>query len=250
MISYHLESRNLIAFEAVSPILEVQGGEWEYDIVTFWEAYRAVFHMPLRDLRCGSHIHVAPGKDKKFHLSSLKKMAYGIVFYEELVIELLCLNRANNPYCKPNTEKSGQLKRCGNDIFKVASLIKSAATREALKDIMQDGRYVLWNFENIVSNKSGTIEFRGGRGLRGEFRTKRWITFAVCFLHIVKESNIIDRPGTKDLTAWTAQALYSAVKAEAAKLGMNQHLPAKYTDFNESGSNFASADQGVNAAAR
>lgn len=164
-------------------------------------------------------------------------MAYGIVFYEELVVKVLLPNRANNPWCLPNTQKSDQLKRCGNNIASIASLIKSAANRVSLRDIMQDNRYVLWNFGNIVYDKSGTIEFRGGRGLRGEFRTKRWITFAVCFLRIVKESNIIDQPGTSALPTWSPQALYAAVKAEAVKLGMNKHLPADYTDFNESGPN-------------
>lgn len=48
---------------------------------------------------------------------------------------------------------------------------------------MQGNRYVLWNFDNVAQDKSGTIEFRGGRFLRGEVRTKRWMAFTVAFIH-------------------------------------------------------------------
>ena len=47
---------------------------------------------------------------------------------------------------------------------------------------MQDSRYVLWNFENILPGKSAMIEFWGGRCFRGGVRTKRWIAFTVTFI--------------------------------------------------------------------
>lgn len=48
-------------------------------------------------------------------------------------------------------------------------------------------RLITWNFLNTVQGhegnfKSGTVEFRGGRHLRGKIRTKRWIAFAVAFI--------------------------------------------------------------------
>lgn len=40
---------------------------------------------------------------------------------------------------------------------------------------------------------SGTIEFRGGRHLRGPNRTFWWITFAVCFVSLALRQNLLER---------------------------------------------------------
>lgn len=51
---------------------------------------------------------------------------------------------------------------------------------------MQGDRYVLWNFENISKPGGiGTIEFRGGRGMRGVIKTRWWIAFVVGFVHLL-----------------------------------------------------------------
>jgi hypothetical protein len=222
-----------VAIEAVSPILRVRG-DWEDEIDTFWSAMRAVFHMPERSPKCGSHVHISPGQGKRFKLSTLKKMAYGIVLYEPLAMQLLMANRTNNQYCQPNSRNSAPLARCAGNRAAMARLIQSAATPEALRGVMQNNRYVLWNFDNIAAGKSGTVEFRGGRCLRGEVRTKRWIAFAVCFLCAMVDMNDIENPNGTKLTAWTTQALYEKIKSEAAKLSMDGFLPDKFTVLNES----------------
>ncbi|KAH8718860.1 hypothetical protein HC256_003488 [Beauveria bassiana] len=223
-----------IALEAVSPIFEVRRN-WDTDIDTFWAAMRAVFHMPDRNTRCGSHVHIAPGCGKHFRLDTLKKMAFGIVVFEPLVLQMLPEYRADNPYCQPNTRNSERLSACRGNKAQIAELISTASTCIALRGIMQKNRYVIWNFDNTLPNKSGTIEFRGGRMLRGEIRTKRWITFAICFLRAVVEINDILRSG-HGLPSWTPQALYDKVKEEARKLSLDRHLPASYLVLNESSS--------------
>lgn len=141
--------------------------------------------MPERSRLCGSHIHVSRGSNHRFSLSQLKTIAYGIVVYEQLIIMFLMANRTSNTYCQPNTQNSPRLRATGGSHTAIAQLIKGASDTTALKRIMQDSRYVLWNFDNIVPGKSGTIEFRGGRCLRGEVRTKRWIAFTVSFIEAV-----------------------------------------------------------------
>lgn len=98
---------------------------------------------------------------------------------------LFMANRVGNTYCKPNTVNSSQLRPVVSNNTAIANLIKGAANKTSLKKIIQDNRYVLWNFENILPRKSGTIERRGGRCLRGEVRTKRWIAFTIPFIHAV-----------------------------------------------------------------
>lgn len=46
----------------------------------------------------------------------------------------------------------------------------------------EDSRYVLWNFENVLPGKSGTVEFRDGRAMRGLNRTRWVIAFVVGFI--------------------------------------------------------------------
>ncbi|KAI3332879.1 putative amidoligase enzyme-domain-containing protein [Ustulina deusta] len=222
----------LIPMEAVSPILSCRRN-WEDEIDTFWAAMRAVFHMPERSPRCGSHVHLSRGRGRAFSLSQLKTIAYGIAIYEPLIASLLMTNRANNDYCKLNTQNSPQLRQCGLNGPAIARLINSATNAEMLKDIMQSDRYVLWNFENIVPERSGTIEFRGGRCLRGEIRTKRWIAFTIAIVHAFLSMNDLKHPEYVSITSWSPEALYEAVKKCSGQLSMGNLIPDDYRVLNE-----------------
>lgn len=224
---------NLIPMEAVSPVLR-RKGNWEGEIDTFWNAMRAVFHMPERSSKCGSHIHISRGRGETFTLSQLKKIAYGVVLYEPLIFSLLMANRTNNQYCLPNSQNSLHLMACSGNWAETASLIKGAISPAALKAVMQENRYVLWNFENILPNKSGTVEFRGGRCLRGEVRTKRWIAFTISIVHALQTMDDISRPGTHSLAAWTPEALYDVIKKHVTQMSMRELLPGDYRVLNES----------------
>ncbi|KAI0420541.1 putative amidoligase enzyme-domain-containing protein [Xylaria grammica] len=224
--------QDLIPMEAVSPVLSCRLN-WEDEIDLFWAAMRAVFHMPERSPRCGSHIHMSRGLGKMFTLSQLKSIAYGIVIYEPLVVSLLMSNRVNNKYCKLNTVDSSRLRHCGSNSRAVARLIKSATDTEMLRDIMQDSRYVLWNFGNIVPGRSGTIEFRGGRCLRGEVRTKRWIAFTLAIVHAFLSMDDIKHPDRFSITTWSPEGLYEAVKKSARQLSVRNLLPSDYEVLNE-----------------
>ncbi|KAI0440169.1 putative amidoligase enzyme-domain-containing protein [Xylaria telfairii] len=223
---------NLIPMEAVSPVLSCREN-WEGQIDLFWAAMRAVFHMPERSSRCGSHIHLSRGSGKTFSLSQLKSIAYGIVIYEPLIVSLLMSNRVNNDYCKLNTVDSPQLMQCGTNRRAVAKLIKSATDTETLKNIMQNSRYVLWNFANIVPGRSGTIEFRGGRCLRGEVRTKRWIAFTLAIVHAFLTMDDIKHPETVSIESWSPEGLYEAIKKSARQLSVRDLLPSDYEVLNE-----------------
>ncbi|KAI2638790.1 putative amidoligase enzyme-domain-containing protein [Hypomontagnella submonticulosa] len=182
----------LIPLEAVSPILYTQS-HWEPKINVFWSALGEVFQTPESSSRCGSHIHISGYPYRQFTLPQLQQIAFGIVFFEPLVIQLLPENRKGNKYCEPNTQHSFQLlSNYGDhdDLPKVWYHIGYTYDKKALRDYMQSywntkkDRYVLWNFDNVVPYGSGSIEFRGGPGLRGPTKTKRWISFVIAFIHL------------------------------------------------------------------
>ncbi|KAI7768411.1 hypothetical protein LZL87_012495 [Fusarium oxysporum] len=207
---------------------------WGHEIDVFWTAMRVVFHMPDPSLLCGSHIHASKGLNQTFSLPQVKKIAFGVVYYENLILQLLMRERANNRYCKQNTLNSTQLMRCNGNYNAIAELIKSAKSTTALKNIMQNDRYVLWNFDNIVPGSSGTIEFSGGRCLRGEIRTKRWIAFTIALIQALLNTNNIANPNVSTLESWTPEGLYTMIKKAASQLSLRNSLPEDWKVLNES----------------
>jgi hypothetical protein len=177
-----------VPFEAVSPRLKTSEG-WEQDIDAFWSAMRAVFHMPRRLSRCGSHVHVSPGRGE-FRLEELQAIAFAVVFYNDQVQQILPESRRNHPFCVRNNTTAGLR---GKTIGQVATAVNAVQNKKDLVKVVQglkkQDRAVLWNFQNVArmpynTNEMliNTVEFRGGRCLRGPVRTKRWIAFAVSFI--------------------------------------------------------------------
>ncbi|KAI1762456.1 hypothetical protein GGR53DRAFT_419282 [Hypoxylon sp. FL1150] len=242
---------NQIAFEAVSPIFNTNRN-WNDDIDAFWNAMAAVFHQPTQSIKCGSHVHVSPGLAPlmreysnnralvagsslggHYSLDELKVIAFGIIVYEPLVLQLLPESRRDNIYCRPNTTSSTRLGACSN-LRKVGDIISSARNTVQLKDIMQEERRVLWNFENTLPGKSGTIEFRGGRGLRGRNRTKWWIAFAVSFIHFVLELDDFKwRKTYRDEWRPTVEFFYENIRWTAKSIGMQSYLPPDHRSLKE-----------------
>lgn len=180
----------------MSPVLSTSD-RWRSSIDDFWDAWRLVFYVPQPSNLCGSHVHVSPSPAESFSLSQLRRVAYGVVFYEPFVQQLLPVSRRTSPYCKPNTKHSDALRRimlsshcteCG--LAEVWEQILDSNDRESLRDLMQhsstnqDDRRVLWNFDNVFMWCSGTVEFRGGHSLMFQSDTKMWISLAVAFVHL------------------------------------------------------------------
>ncbi|KAI1780348.1 putative amidoligase enzyme-domain-containing protein [Hypoxylon cercidicola] len=218
-----------IPLEAVSPILRTES-DWAEEIDLFWTAWQRVFHMPIRSKRCGAHIHISPCPDKEFTMEQLRNIAFGVVFYEPLVEELLPKNRRNNQYCVLNTRHSSKLLLHyydESDLFTVWELIQDIEYRDDLRDFMQEkagdrnDRYVLWNFSNIWAG-SGTVEFRGGRGLRGPVRTKRWISFVISFIDMC-----IDQ-GFGGFRRPTIEQFWGEILSSAEINGVRHMLPSNW----------------------
>ena len=174
--------------EAVSPKLQTNK-KWEDEIDAFWSAMRAVFHMPRRSSRCGSHVHVSPDRGY-FHLRELQAIAFAVIWYDREVQQILHRSRRGFDHCRQNIVHSRELQnktpnaiaRKINNVFHEADLVK------IIQGWGKDDRRTLWNFQNVTQKPgssrpcTGSLEFRGGRCLRGPVRTKRWIAFAVAFV--------------------------------------------------------------------
>ena len=166
---------------------------WEEHIKLFWEAMSKVFKPVEKDISCGSHIHVAP-IGRRWTLDELKKIAFAVCIYETYVCAVLPSERRNNQHCERNSKIGTRMgntlrQRTSASLRTIANEIKAKANANDLCAYMQasiDNRKVLWNFQNTLNRPgyttSGTVEFRGGRHLRGKVRTLRWITFAIAFI--------------------------------------------------------------------
>lgn len=186
----------IVPLEVVSPILSTRH-RWADDIDTFWTACRTVFYRPERSQLCGSHIHVSLGRQRKFDLHKLRALAFGVLYYERAVYSLLPSCRQTNRYCQLNSERSEALRALenffgsdGQATWAARAGIQEIDNLQELRDFMQKSpnpetdRHVLWNFDNILPGRSGTVEFRGGEGLEDPVRTKTWIAFVVAFVHL------------------------------------------------------------------
>ncbi|EPE08056.1 swim zinc finger domain protein [Ophiostoma piceae UAMH 11346] len=225
------DAARLVAIEAVSPILSTSE-DWQREIDKFWEGFHAVFHTPTPSPLCGSHYHISRGRNTSFTLGELKTIAFGVVLFESQLTKILVQQRRTNQYCTPNTASSAALKRAvSHSVGYLAATINSVRDTTSLCRLMQANRYVLWNFANIVPGKSGTIEFRGGRCLRGKFRTRAWVAFTVSFIHwLLKTNHIANLDRSWD---GSVSGLYANVQNAAQQLGLNDELPPYYTNLNE-----------------
>ena len=224
------DKSTLVPVEAVSPVLKTMS-LWENEIHGFWQSYADVFAKPEHSVYCGSHVHVARGRHAAFTLAELKTIAFGIAVYEDIIGEILVAERRGNPYCRPNTAVSGVLGVYRGHWRLLAKELNGLASIQSLCLFMQkDSRYVLWNFQNTLPGKSGTIEFRGGPCLRGPVRTSAWMAFTVGLVHWILAKKHIHNPDS--FAHYTAAQLYAEVRGKAKALAIGWDLPPRYTQLN------------------
>ncbi|KAK4213460.1 swim zinc finger domain-containing protein [Rhypophila decipiens] len=236
---FDLEHRSLEY--SVSPILNT-ANPWEREIDSFWDAYHMVFLMPEPSNLCGSHVHVSPSPTRWFTITELQSIAFGTIYYEDLILELLPPSRRGNKYCVPNTCHARALRSLdGRGLAYVWEMIKIQTDEQSLRDFMQDPggeeprnpRYVLWNFDNILS--SGSVEFRGGRGLRGPVRTKRWAAFVVAFVHFCLMQDFHCWPSWPQyrFTVPDMQQFWTGIRNAARDISVNDSLPSDWQAMSE-----------------
>jgi hypothetical protein len=138
----------------------------------------------------------------------------------------------DHEYCRRNSVSSSRLKayRLQQDGWhRLISVIRSSGKAE-IRNLMETVRRVLWNFDNAVSG-TGTVEFRGGRYLRGSVRTKRRIAFAIAYVHLFV-TQAICRIGHLPHVGSTRD-VYIKIRKSAQQLNLGKHLPQDYTMLNE-----------------
>ena len=128
-------------------------------------------------------------------MEQLQAIAYAVLTQECYIREILPEERRNNTYCRYNSQYGKHTWTPHNESLNDAALQRQIRTEiSAIRDarslclyMQNNEKRVVWNFRNTVrwsreEIEKGTIEFRGGRHLRGGAMTKRWITFAVTFI--------------------------------------------------------------------
>ncbi|KAJ5418404.1 amidoligase enzyme-domain-containing protein [Penicillium crustosum] len=206
-----------IPIEAVSPVLSTVA-DWQTEINLFWTSWDRVFEMPRRSAKCGSHIHYRLLREQSERHAPLP--------------------RRNNTYCQNNWETSlvGSMYKSGSkkDVRQTMERIWKIKNEEELKRFMQEDRRVMWNFEHTVPGArfTGTVEFRGGRGLRGPNRTKWWIAFVVSFIQLSISSNQFPykSPSNRPQTDY----FWQKIERYARTIQVAGDLPPDWRDLNES----------------
>jgi hypothetical protein len=128
---------------------------------------------------------VTPAPSGRFSLDQLKHIAFTLLLNEHAIHKTLTRERQDNRFCKINSKASPRLSGRHVSVSELRHLITAQSNAEHLCQLMQgNDRQVLWNFQNTRPQGSGTIEFRGGRHMRGPHRALRFIAFAVSVIYM------------------------------------------------------------------
>ncbi|KAG6007352.1 hypothetical protein E4U21_006056 [Claviceps maximensis] len=237
--------RPYVCMEVVSPRLDTTLHVSRI-LSDFWEAMRVHFE-PQRDFSCGGHVHVTPVSPKnKFKFSSLRKLAFAAVVYEDFVSSILPPARRDNQFCKPNSQSQDSRLyetllwgKSTSSLKQVAAEIQALLSERDLYAYMQGNRYVLWNFQNIFPHRktgrcTGTVEFRGGNQFLNTKGILSWVAFVLGFITLALKENLL-----KHFSQYThpsepeyqerLQKWWTKIKTAAKKSKMSRHLPDDYT---------------------
>ena len=174
-------------------------------------------------------------------------MAYFVATTETWVEQILPPERLNNLYALSNSSRiNEQWSTFGHswtshrrELTDICDKLREANDPQKLCWVMQrDSRYCLWNFQNTIPPKKGTIEFRGGRQVRGKVMTIRWTVFAIVFIALAIEK-VERRIVTMIISNWkqnhynlrttynNINAWWADLKAQAVHLGLQNWLPQR-----------------------
>jgi hypothetical protein len=233
---------SFICMEIVSPVMKTNK-EPSAVLSEFWEAINVGFTVQ-RERSCGGHVHITPSNStKRFTITDLRAVAFATVVYEDCVYSILPPSRKLSRYCNPNTLQDSHLRQtCVGGLspqaFRdVGSVLNLLPTANELYAYMQSTRYVLWNFQHVLSNSSGTVEFRGGSQFRNTNGTLRWIAFVVAFINLALSENLVQSnnvtyvsPLSSSYTAHVNE-WWKKIRQSAKQLKMKQHLPKDWKEM-------------------
>ncbi|OQO07837.1 hypothetical protein B0A48_06628 [Cryoendolithus antarcticus] len=240
------------------------GRTWQEQIEYFWMAQSAIFHIPESSTTCGTHVHITPGPAREWSLDQVKRIAIGIIRYKDQIQRLLPAHRRStssydsnstfssvfedgsapgqrhaNKYLRRNSDSTEDIR----EVFRrpsparafnlsrparVAALayeMNRMADMAAIVGVIQDDRRALWNFANLLQDKK-TIEFRGGRGLRGPQRTKWCIAFVVGFVDFLMsmDADTHDEPADANVKWLYAGIRWRAHENRCRDLSLNHEM--------------------------
>ncbi|EGX46531.1 hypothetical protein AOL_s00109g103 [Orbilia oligospora ATCC 24927] len=158
--------------ESVSPVRNFNAGEWRVEKKKSRSIMKTMFEVK-KNRSCGSHIHVAPWRDK-FTLKQAKTIAFACCYYDPYIISFMPEERRDHRYCQRNSKVSPKMSLPfeNGDMAAIAKDTRKLSSTESLIDYMQgestESRYFLWNFQPLANPRTGTIEFRGGRHARAK----------------------------------------------------------------------------------
>jgi hypothetical protein len=170
------------------------------------EAFNQNYEMQVNK-SCGMHVHISPISGE-WDLSSLKKLSYCILWFEE-ALEMLYpddrrqtaqwgkANYALNPRFQKKTSYGGsilgekQVKKDLSDCLDliairtdIASLVHllNPPSRTATNPSNEPDRYYAWNFTNLLEGETGTVEFRRPPSKTESKDCEPWVWLSVAFV--------------------------------------------------------------------
>lgn len=176
---------NIVAMEIVSPIFPYEHGAWRRAVCSILSSLSNEVVLQVNE-SCGLHVHISPDGKALWTLRDLKHLSRAILYFEPAIERLVPPHRRQNIWARSNYYDNPKLHGKGDS--EVMQMIDGCQTLEEVVSLMNNGsnRNYAWNFTNIYSGGSFTIEFRRGPGAAQENTCLQWVEFVINFVHAAK----------------------------------------------------------------
>lgn len=185
------------ALEIVSPLFYDERSRIEEPRLDgptmFWrEAVRKLYESLSNDAylcvneSCGLHVHISPDGESVWTLQDLKRISQAIIYFDSAIECLVPPHRRQNVWSKSNRVDNPKLN--GKSDSRILKMIDSYETLDDIVMLMINGsdRNYGWNFTNIYTGGTFTVEFRRGPGAAQREICLQWTEFVINFVHAAK----------------------------------------------------------------
>lgn len=177
---------NIDAIEIVSPVFNYEpGNSWRNAVSNLFSSLSDEVVLEVNE-SCGLHVHISPDGDALWTLQDLKRFSRAIIHFEPAIEILVPAHRRQNIWARSNRYDNPMLD--GKNDSEILQMIDRCETLEDVVSLMNNGsnRNFGWNFTNIYSDGTFTIEFRRGPGATQESTCLQWVEFVVSLAHAAK----------------------------------------------------------------
>lgn len=164
--------------EFVSPTM-LHSGNWKWVIKRLFTNINKICYLTINP-SCAFHVHIR--RIGGWTVSYLLSLCHAILYFENAVQALLPAERRRNFWARSNNWDNSRLRMAS--IQQIEQLLQNCHSTAEIASLMNDGhdRYYAWNFQNLLADRSDTVEFRSPPAADNAAKCIPWVEFVASFV--------------------------------------------------------------------